>query len=178
MPAASRARRSLVGLVGIAVAAVALSACLPPAAPQNGQLPDASLTTISPSCRVVNEIAPNLQQMIADANKNGFKLAPESKSYSLVTPPTLESCYRSYDGQVWWRNYWCFFGNCGMAAVPGTSVHGWGRAVDFECAGQEMTFTDPCYVWLALFAHNYGFGHPPWAEPGQPSAEAWHWEAA
>jgi LAS superfamily LD-carboxypeptidase LdcB len=170
------ARRPLLVLVGIAVAAVGLSACLPATSAENGRLPDSSLTTISPSCRVVNDLAPKLQQMLADANRMGYALAPETKSYSIVAPPTLESCYRSYDGQVWWRNYYCFFGNCSMAAVPGTSVHGWGRAVDFECAGQEMTFDDPCYAWLWFYAHNYGFTHPAWAEPGQPGAEAWHWE--
>ncbi|MFN8026569.1 MAG: M15 family metallopeptidase [Acidimicrobiia bacterium] len=170
-------RRSLLAVVAVVVGALALSACLPATAPENGRLADTSLTTISPSCRIVNEVAPRLQQMLADAKRDGFALAPESKSFSIVAPPTLESCYRSYDGQVWWRDYYCFFGQCQLAAVPGTSVHGWGRAVDFECAGNEMTFGDPCYTWLALWARNYGFVHPAWAEPGQPSAEAWHWEA-
>jgi LAS superfamily LD-carboxypeptidase LdcB len=172
--------RSLRAVLGVVVAAIALSACLPATPAENGRLADASLTTISPSCRVVNAIAPNLQQMIADANAAGYKLQPETKSFSLVEPPTLESCYRSYDSQVWWRNYYCFFGNCGMAAVPGTSVHGWGRAVDFECDGKAMLYEppSPCYAWLWFHAHDYGFVHPAWAEPDQPSAEAWHWEAA
>jgi LAS superfamily LD-carboxypeptidase LdcB len=168
--------RSLRALLGVVIAAIALSACLPATSEQNGRLADSSLTTISPSCRVVNAIAPSLQQMIADANKAGYALQPETKSFALVEPPTLESCYRTYDDQVWWRNYYCFFGNCGLAAVPGTSVHGWGRAVDFECAGNEMTFGDPCYAWLYFYAHNYGFVHPAWADEGQPGAEAWHWE--
>lgn len=40
------------------------------------------------------------------------------------------SCYRTFQQQVDLRNYWCQHGNCGNAAVPGTSNHGWGLAVD------------------------------------------------
>lgn len=40
------------------------------------------------------------------------------------------SCYRTYDQQVALRNQWCNAGNCSNAAVPGTSNHGWGIAVD------------------------------------------------
>jgi hypothetical protein len=175
----ARARSTRVALA-VLVAAVALAACLPASPPlENGRLPDSMLTTVTPSCRIVNEVAPRLQALIADANKMGYAVQPESQSFTapLPAPPTIESCYRSYDGQVWWRNFYCFFANCAMAAVPGTSVHGWGRAVDFECAGREMTFDAPCYAWLKFFAGNYGFVHPAWAEPGQPGAEPWHWEA-
>ena len=83
-------RRALLAVAGTAVAAIALSACLPATPAENGRLPDASLTTISPSCRIVNEVAPRLQSMIADANKAGYALAPESKSYSIVAPPDGE----------------------------------------------------------------------------------------
>ena len=41
-------------------------------------------------------------------------------------------CYRTYAQQVAERNYWCSLGLCQFAAVPGTSVHGWGKAVDFQ----------------------------------------------
>lgn len=40
------------------------------------------------------------------------------------------SCYRTYQQQVDLRNQWCAAGNCSNAAVPGTSNHGWGIAVD------------------------------------------------
>jgi hypothetical protein len=171
------APRALLAVVGLAIAALTLSACLPSTPAENGRLPDSALTTIGPTCRVANDVAPRLVSLLVDANRAGYAIQPESQSNSIVPPPSIESCYRSYDGQVWWRNYYCFFATCDLAAVPGTSVHGWGRAVDFECAGKEMTFTDPCYLWLWWNARNYGFVHPAWAEPGQSSSEAWHWEA-
>lgn len=158
------------------VAGLAFAGCLPPAG--NGRFSDDSLTTVTPSCRIAGDVAPRLRQMLDHAAQFHIPLAPESKSYAVVDPPHLTSCYRDYDMQVWWRDYWCFFGACGNAAVPGTSVHGWGRAVDFECAGEEMTFDSVCYPFVAYFGGTYGFFHPAWAEAGQPNAEAWHWEAS
>jgi LAS superfamily LD-carboxypeptidase LdcB len=78
---------------------------------------------------------------------------------------------------VWWRNYYCSVGRCGLAAVPGTSRHGLGRAVDFQDQQGELTFTSPGYVWLVWHAPRYGFHHPAWAAPDQPDPEPWHWEA-
>jgi LAS superfamily LD-carboxypeptidase LdcB len=165
-------------LVAIGLSVIA-TACLPPTPPppENGRLPDSMLTTISPECRVVNEIAGALSAMLKDANRQGVALAPETRSYSIVPPPRIESCYRSYDMQVWWRDYYCYFGQCGFAAVPGTSVHGWGRAVDFQDQFGEMTFDSPGYAWLTANAWRYGFSHPGWANQGSPNAEAWHWES-
>jgi hypothetical protein len=172
----SRARRVLaIGAVVLAVG-LGLTGCLPP--PENGRLPDTSLTTVTSGCRIASDVAPRMFRMLYDAALLHVPLWTETKSYAIVDPPRITSCYRDYDMQVWWRNYWCFFGLCDMAAVPGTSVHGWGRAADFECAGQEMTFDSPCYAFLSYFGAAYGFFHPAWAEPGQPGAEAWHWEAS
>ena len=79
--------------------------------------------------------------------------------------------------QEWWRGYWCLLDQCGNAAVPGTSVHGWGRAVDFEEAGVELTFSSPGFWWLYFCAGQFGFVHPAWADPSGSSPEAWHWES-
>ncbi len=170
-------------LLAVALA-LGASACLPPqpAPLQNGRLPDSSLTTVTPQCRVLNEVAPKLEALLAAAHADGIVgLEPETTSHTgvLPGPPTIESCYRSYDGQVWWRNFYCFFYNdCGFAAVPGTSVHGWGRAVDFEdTATAELSFSSPGYAWLVANAGRFGFVHPAWAEPGQPNPEPWHWES-
>ena len=57
-------------------------------------------------------------------------------------------------------------------------MHGWGRAVDFEDAGGELTFDSVGYHWLKANAGRFGFVHPAWAEPGQSSSEPWHWEHA
>ncbi len=169
--------RTLLLAIGLAVFG---AACLPPAPPpppQNGRLPESMLTTITPSCRVLNEIAGPVTQMLADAQQQGVALVPETTSHSIVAPPRYESCYRSVEMQQWWRDYYCYFGQCGFAAVPGTSIHGWGRAIDFQDQFGEVTFESPGYAWLAANAWRYGFAHPSWAHPGQPNAEAWHWES-
>jgi hypothetical protein len=56
-----------------------------------------------------------------------------------------------------------------LAARPGTSMHGWGLAVDFD-----MRVTD--FAWLRMHAASYGWIHPPWAQPGGSKPEPWHWE--
>jgi hypothetical protein len=162
----------------IALAATA-AACVPPSEPaQNGRLPDSALTTITPQCRVANDVADPLRTMLAAARGNGVVVQPETSAYvyPLPGPPRIESCYRSYEMQEWWRNFYCFFSSCDFAAVPGTSVHGWGRAVDFEDAGGELTFSSAGYQWLQANAWRWGFVHPAWAEPGGSSPEPWHWE--
>ena len=61
--------------------------------------------------------------------------------------------------------------------MPGTSVHGWGRAVDFQDGGGELTFASAGYQWLqGATPARFGFVHPAWAEPGGSSPEPWHWE--
>jgi LAS superfamily LD-carboxypeptidase LdcB len=61
-----------------------------------------------------------------------------------------------------------------MAATPGRSVHGVGRAVDLCDAMQSST---PTYQWLAGNAQAYGFSNPDWAlAGGSGPLEPWHWE--
>jgi hypothetical protein len=164
----------VIGAVAL-TAGLGLTGCLPP--PENGRLPETSLTTVTPDCRAASDVAPRLFRLLYNALLMQVPLWPETQSYAIVDPPRPSSCYRDYDMQVWWRDYYCFFGACHLAAVPGTSIHGWGRAVDFECGGQRMTFESPCYAFLKYFGASFGFFHPAWAEPGQPGAEPWHWES-
>lgn len=164
--------------VVIAFAATA-AACIPQPEPaQNGLLPDTSLTTVTASCRVANDVADPLQQLMYFSLISGTYVQPETQAYvaPLPGPPRNESCYRTLEMQQWWRNFYCFFSSCDFAAVPGTSVHGWGRAVDFEDAGGELTFGSAGYAWLQANAWRFGFVHPAWAEPGGSSPEPWHWE--
>ena len=63
-----------------------------------------------------------------------------------------------------------------LAAVPGTSNHGWGLAVDL-CGGIER-FGTPQYAWLVANAGRFGWLHPEWADPGNGREEPWHWEYA
>jgi hypothetical protein len=77
--------------------------------------------------------------------------------------------YRSYAEQVD-----VYHRKPGLAAVPGTSNHGWGMAVDF-CGGVQ-TFGTPAHTWMKANARRFGWFHPSWAEPSGSKPEAWHWE--
>jgi LAS superfamily LD-carboxypeptidase LdcB len=61
-----------------------------------------------------------------------------------------------------------------LAAVPGTSNHGWGLAVDL-CGGINTAGT-PQSQWMADNAGRYGWVHPSWAAQGGEKPEPWHWE--
>jgi hypothetical protein len=86
-------------------------------------------------------------------------------------PICITDSYRTYASQV--RLYGQ---KPALAAVPGTSNHGWGLAVDL-CGGIER-FDTPQYTWLKANAGRFGFLHPDWAEPGRGREEPWHWEYA
>jgi cell wall-associated NlpC family hydrolase len=83
----------------------------------------------------------------------------------------ITDSYRTYAGQV--RLYGQ---KPALAAVPGTSNHGWGLAVDL-CGGIER-FGTPQYAWMKANAGRFGYLHPDWAEPGNGREEPWHWEFA
>jgi cell wall-associated NlpC family hydrolase len=87
------------------------------------------------------------------------------------SPLCITDSYRTYAGQV--RLYQQ---KPALAAVPGTSNHGWGLAVDL-CGGIEVYGT-PQYGWMKANAGRFGFLHPDWAEPGNGREEPWHWEYA
>lgn len=64
----------------------------------------------------------------------------------------------------------------GLAAVPGTSKHGWGVAVDL-CGGVQDA-SSPASAWMRAHSGLYGWFHPAWAQVGGALPEAWHWEFA
>ena len=81
----------------------------------------------------------------------------------------VRDSYRSYAGQVS-----IFRRTPHLAAVPGTSRHGLGTAVDLSCGAQR--FGSSTYRWLKANAGRFGWYHPRWAEPGGALPEPWHWE--
>ncbi len=127
----------------------------------NGLLPDAVLCAL--------ETAPGHHLVPAAARAYDAM----SRSYAADTgrPLCLTDSYRSYPAQVD-----VFRRKPGLAAVPGTSNHGWGRAVDL-CGGAE-TFTGAAHRWLQEHGPDFGWTHPSWAEPGGSRPEPWHWEHA
>jgi cell wall-associated NlpC family hydrolase len=87
------------------------------------------------------------------------------------TPICITDSYRGYASQV------KLYGQKpALAAIPGTSNHGWGLAVDL-CGGIQ-TFGTAQYSWMTANAGRFGFLHPTWADPGRGREEPWHWEYA
>jgi murein DD-endopeptidase MepM/ murein hydrolase activator NlpD len=81
----------------------------------------------------------------------------------------ITDSYRSYASQV---NL--YQRKPSLAALPGTSNHGWGVAVDL-CGGINRYNTKQ-YQWMKAHAPAYGWVHPAWAEQGGNREEPWHWE--
>jgi len=79
----------------------------------------------------------------------------------------VSASYRSYAEQVT-----VFRERPSLAAVPGTSNHGWGLAVDLGCGVQSSRSAQ--YRWMIANAGRFGWVHPAWAfhDPFEP----WHWE--
>ncbi|GAC1320255.1 MAG: hypothetical protein NVSMB12_19880 [Acidimicrobiales bacterium] len=136
----------------------------------NGELTAGQLVTVEGTCQLAPGAAGALTQLFAAARAAGVNLGPES-------------CYRSVQGQNSASTNACASGNCACAATGGTpssggtSIHGWGKAVDFNENGTTLTFDSGGYRWLKANAGRYAFNHPSWAEPGGSTCpEAWHWE--
>ena len=90
------------------------------------QLPISYLAaTNDKGCDVYDEALTSLKAMVAAAAHDNVDLR-------------AIGCYRDYAGQVATRDEWCGKGACQMAAVPGTSNHGWGKAVDFADQTGEL----------------------------------------
>jgi cell wall-associated NlpC family hydrolase len=94
-----------------------------------------------------------------------------STAFSAVfgSPLCITDSYRSYASQIS-----AFERKPGLAAVPGTSNHGWGVAVDL-CGGINVAGT-PQWTWMTANAGRFGFVQPEWARPGNEKPEPWHWE--
>jgi hypothetical protein len=98
-----------------------------------------------------------------------FGALNEAYGRAFGTPMCVTDSYRTFEAQV--RLYG---EKPALAAVPGTSNHGWGLAVDL-CGGAQ-SFGTPQYTWLAANAPALGWVNPAWAHPGTGREEPWHWE--
>ena len=97
-----------------------------------------------------------------------------SKAYAAQfgRPICVTDSYRSYAMQV------NLIGRKpGLAAAPGTSNHGWGRAVDL-CDGVNNFGTPHPPSGCAPTPRSSAGSTPPWAGQGRSRAEPWHWEFA
>ena len=125
----------------------------------NGNIPASALCPL--------RYAPG-QVLRADAAA-AFNQLTEAYRAARGTPICITDSYRDYATQVR-----LFATKPSLAAVPGTSNHGWGVAVDL-CGGIQ-DYGTPAYTWMKANAPRFGWIHPAWAEPGGNRQEPWHWE--
>lgn len=117
----------------------------------NGEIPASSLESIGQGGhRLAAPAAQAWKQAVAAATADGIDL-------------TVTDSYRSYDEQVDLANRKGLYADGGLAAVPGTSNHGWGLAVDANVDDAAAL------RWLQANGHRFGFVE---AVPREP----WHWE--
>ena len=110
------------------------------------------------------------QVLRADAAAS-FNALSRTYAETFRAPICVTDSYRDYASQVTVR-----LAKPALAAVPGTSNHGWGVAVDL-CDGVQV-FGSPQHEWLRQHAMAYGWFHPSWAQAGGSKPEPWHWEFA
>jgi D-alanyl-D-alanine carboxypeptidase len=126
----------------------------------NGQIPAGSLCTLwDPKHRLRADAAVSVAKMnMAYQQRFGENIC-------------LTDSYRTISEQYRLRSI-----KPGLAAVPGTSEHGWGLAVDL-CDGVQKGPGNSRYQWLRDHAADYGWSNPAWAVSGGTGPyEPWHWE--
>lgn len=126
----------------------------------NGRIPAAALCPIGQGAH----------RLRCDAARDFRRLSTAYKAH-FGGPLTVTDSYRSYAGQVQCRR-----AKGSLCAVPGTSNHGLGRAVDVD--GQAHLCGTRQHRWLEDHARTYGWLWPSWARPGTGSkgraGECWH----
>ena len=122
----------------------------------NGRIPSSALTSVGGGHKMYGNAARDYLQMKAAARRDGVNLK-------------LTDSYRSYAAQVDVARRKGIYGvrqpngKLGLAARPGTSNHGLGRAVDVNLGASPGASR-----WLRANAARYGFKTIP--------REPWHWE--
>jgi hypothetical protein len=139
----------------------------------NGALATSELIGVAPNCLAARAAAPSLGLLLRTARDEGVTLG-------------TDQCYRALRDQLSQQQTWAAAGSSACAApvltgptgqLQGTSMHGWGKAADFNDAGGTVAVGSRVYDWLAGHAGRFGWNHPGWAQPGgSPCPEAWHWE--
>src|SRR5947209_5015174 len=84
----------------------------------NGRVRPEALVGVEGDCRAGRAAGPSLALLLAAARADGVALRGGD-------------CYRPADAQSAAKSNACGKGNCACAAGSGTSMHGWGEAVDF-----------------------------------------------
>ncbi|NMM34169.1 MAG: hypothetical protein HHJ13_09260, partial [Phycicoccus sp.] len=104
---------------------------------------------------------------------NAMAFNAMSRAYEQQTgsPLCVTDAYRSYAEQIVVK-----LATPELAAVPGTSQHGVGLAVDL-CGGVQ-SFATAAHLWMDRNGPLYGWFQPAWADSSGALPEPWHWEFA
>jgi hypothetical protein len=126
----------------------------------NGHIPDSAMSPIDSQGHRLEHVA--AAQFLA---MQAAMLRDLGRTISVA--PGDDSAFRTIAQQQ--ADYASYMHGGNVAAYPGTSNHGYGRAVDIT--GYESSAA----VWSWLLAHAGAYGYS-WAT-GQASGERWHWES-
>lgn len=115
----------------------------------NGRIPTHALSEVGQTGqRLWQPAARALESLIASAAQDGVSIG-------------ITDAYRSYESQVDVAARKGLYKEGGLAAVPGTSNHGWGMAVDLRLDGNAQ-------AWMQSNGAKFGFVNDVPREP-------WHW---
>ncbi len=115
----------------------------------NGKIPASALAEVGDTGhRLWAPAAESLERLRTDAARDGVTIG-------------ITDSYRSYASQVDVAARKGLYSQGGLAAVPGTSDHGWGMAADLD-------LDDAAQSWMRANAGRYGFVEDTPREP-------WHW---
>lgn len=112
--------------------------------------------------QVASSIASNVTRLLVAAQRDGV-VALSGSGYR-SNARQIELRRQNCGGDVWNKPA----GQCSPpTAIPGSSMHEKGLAIDFTQAGKSLTTSSPAFRWLKENAHLYGLHNLP--------SEPWHW---
>jgi len=115
----------------------------------NGKIPREALSEIAGTGhRLWSPAARQYEQLSAAAKRDGVTIG-------------ITDSYRTYESQVDLAERKGLYKNGGLAAVPGTSDHGWGRSLDLKLDSNAL-------AWMRENGAAYGFKE-------DVPRESWHW---
>lgn len=153
---------------------------------ENGKIPATELRNLKiaddTKSNSIHQLFPSAatqwERLVVAARKAGYSLDKFNISY------LPGAAYRTFENQ---QKTFAEVGP-GKAAEPGTSVHGWGAAVDIQqlytaadgsanaTVNANVRSSNSLYQWLDTNAAAYGWINPPQLKDGVNSDECWHWE--
>ena len=115
----------------------------------NGRIPSEALSTISgTSAQLWTPAARSFEALRSAAAADGVTIG-------------ITDSYRTYESQVDVAARKGLYRQGGLAATPGTSMHGWGMALD-------LRLDSTAQAWMRAHGEDYGFVEDVAREP-------WHW---